>query len=92
MRGRRAAAPLLSLLLLLLFSGCSSLPSWMPLTGKSQPPAEAPKPPASTWAPVLSTRDPIASGTDSSDLLDRVICVVNNDAITMYELDEGELY
>ncbi|HEX7215170.1 MAG TPA: SurA N-terminal domain-containing protein, partial [Methylomirabilota bacterium] len=92
MRGRRAAAPRLSVLLLLLFSGCSSMPSWMPLIGKSEPPAEAPKPPASTSAPLLSTRDPIASGTDSSDLLDRVICVVNNDAITMYELDEAELY
>jgi peptidyl-prolyl cis-trans isomerase SurA len=91
-RGRRATAPLLSLLLLLLFSGCSSLPSWMPLIGKSEPPAEAPTPPASTSAPLLSARDPIANGTDSSDLLDRVICVVNNDAITMYELDEAELY
>jgi hypothetical protein len=64
----------------------------MPLIGKSEPPAEAPKPPASTSAPLLSARDPIANGTDSSDLLDRVICVVNNDAITMYELDEAELY
>ncbi len=68
------------------------MPSWMPLVGRSDPPGEAPKPPASTSAPLLSSRDPIASSVDTNDLLDRVICVVNNDAITMYELDEAELY
>lgn len=68
------------------------MPSWMPFVGRSEPPTEVPKPPASTSAPLLSSRDPIASTVDTNDLLDRVICVVNNDAITMYELDEAELY
>jgi peptidyl-prolyl cis-trans isomerase SurA len=91
-RGRRAVAPLL-LVLLPLLSGCSSMmPSWMPLVGSSEPPAEAPKPPASTSAPLLSARDQTVSALDPNDVLDRVICVVNNDAITMYELDEAELY
>ncbi|HEY7038230.1 MAG TPA: peptidylprolyl isomerase [Methylomirabilota bacterium] len=92
MRGRGAAAPLLVVLLFLL-SGCSSImPSWMPLVGRSEAPAEAPKPPASTSAPLLSARDQMVSTVDPNDVLDRVICVVNNDAITMYELDEAELY
>jgi peptidyl-prolyl cis-trans isomerase SurA len=37
----------------------------------------------------LSSRDQLEV---SPDVLDRVICVVNNDAITQYELDEAELY
>lgn len=89
MSSRRAAA--VSLLLLpLVVSGCS-IPSWVPLVGKSKTaaPAEAPtaQPPAS--APILTSRDQLH---DSDDVVDRVICVVNNDAITQYELDEAELY
>ena len=45
MRGRRAAARLLSILLPLFLAGCSSMPSWMPLVGRSDPPAEAPHQP-----------------------------------------------
>jgi peptidyl-prolyl cis-trans isomerase SurA len=67
------------------------MPSWMPLIGGSDPPAEVPKP-TSASAPMLSTRDQTASVTDGADVLDRVICVVNNDAITLYELDEAEIY
>jgi len=86
---RRVAA--IGLLLIpLAVSGCA-IPSWMPLIGKSKPaaPAEAPRaePPAS--APILTSRDQLL---DSEDVVDRVICVVNNDAITQYELDEAELY
>ena len=93
MSGRRAAAALRLLPPLLLLSGCSSMiPSWMPLIGRSEPPTEAPRPPASTSAPILSSREQLDSAADANDLLDRVICVVNNDAITMYELDEAELY
>jgi peptidyl-prolyl cis-trans isomerase SurA len=75
-------------------AGCSmAIPSWVPLFGRTPVPApaaaEAPKasPPAS--APILTSRDQIES---SPDVVDRVICVVNNDAITQYELDEAELY
>jgi peptidyl-prolyl cis-trans isomerase SurA len=86
----RGAAAVALLLLPLAVSGCS-IPTWMPLLGKSKAPtpAEAPRaqPPAS--APILTSRDQLH---DSEDVVDRVICVVNNDAITQYELDEAELY
>lgn len=89
MRPRGVAAVAL-LLLPLAVSGCS-IPTWMPLIGKSKAatPAEAPsaQPPAS--APILTSRDQLHA---SDDVVDRVICVVNNDAITQYELDEAELY
>jgi peptidyl-prolyl cis-trans isomerase SurA len=71
-----------------------AIPSWVPLFGRSTPAppaaapaAEVPKP--STSAPILTKRDQLET---SPDVLDRVICVVNNDAITQYELDEAELY
>jgi len=78
----------LLVLLPLLVSGCA-MPSWMPLVGRSEPPAEIPKPPPSTPAPMVSSRDRLEN---TEDVLDRVVCVVNNDAITQYELDEAELY
>ena len=80
-------------LLALAITGCSmAIPSWVPLLGSTpKPPAEReaakPSPPAS--APILTSRDQIEA---SPDVVDRVICVVNNDAITQYELDEAELY
>ena len=93
MRARRAAAPVGLALLPLLLAGCSTaIPSWVPLFGRSTgagPAAQAPKPPPSTSAPILSSHDQLET---SPDVLDRVICVVNNDAITQYELDEAELY
>ena len=86
----RRAATVALLLLLLVVSGCS-IPSWVPLVGKSKPaaPAEAPKAQPHASAPILTSRDQLH---DSDDVVDRVICVVNNDAITQYELDEAELY
>ncbi|HUM14157.1 MAG TPA: peptidylprolyl isomerase [Candidatus Nitrosotalea sp.] len=87
MSGRRTVTPLL-LTLALLLSGCS-VPTWMPLIGKSTPPAPVPKPTPSVSAPMVSSRDRLEN---SDDVLDRVVCVVNNDAITQYELDESELY
>ena len=88
MRRRPVAAAAL-LLVPLAVSGCS-IPSWMPLIGKSKPAATAEvpvaTPPAS--APILTSREEIHA---SEDVVDRVICVVNNDAITQYELDEAEI-
>jgi peptidyl-prolyl cis-trans isomerase SurA len=87
----RRVAALALLLLPFAVSGCA-IPSWMPLIGKSKPPgpvAEAPRPQPPASAPILTARDQFH---DSEDVVDRVICVVNNDAITQYELDEAELY
>jgi peptidyl-prolyl cis-trans isomerase SurA len=92
-RGRLVPGARLALLALLPLAtaGCSmAIPSWMPFFGRAKaaaPAAEAPRPPAS--APILSSRDQLET---SPDVIDRVICVVNNDAITQYELDEAELY
>ena len=90
MSPRRAVTVTAVLLLLpLALSGCS-IPTWMPLIGKSKAtPAEEPKASPSASAPILTSRDQLH---DSEDVVDRVICVVNNDAITQYELDEAELY
>jgi peptidyl-prolyl cis-trans isomerase SurA len=69
-----------------------AVPSWVPLFGRSAPPgpaAQAPLPPPPALAPILTSRDQLEV---SPDVVDRVICVVNNDAITQYELDEAELY
>lgn len=91
--GSRAAGVLLLALLPLVTAGCSmSIPSWVPLLGRAKAPgpaAEAPKPAPPASAPILSSRGQLEV---SPDVLDRVICVVNNDAITQYELDEAELY
>ena len=81
-------------LLALSMAGCS-MPSWMPLVGrpKAEPnvPPMATRPEAPKVAPLLpgATRERF-TGTDG--VVDRVICVVNNDAITQYELEEAEAY
>jgi peptidyl-prolyl cis-trans isomerase SurA len=93
--GSRARRGLCLLALLsLLSAGCSAaIPSWVPLFGRAKaapaPAAEVPKPSPPASAPILTSRDQIEP---SPDVVDRVICVVNNDAITQYELDEAELY
>jgi peptidyl-prolyl cis-trans isomerase SurA len=85
----------------LLTSGCSSMmptvPSWVPWLGKSSPePATAP-PPSAASTPVGEKMETAKPGdvrmrpfeeTDDA-LSDRVIAVVNNDAITLAELQES---
>jgi peptidyl-prolyl cis-trans isomerase SurA len=80
---------------LLTLGGCS-IPTWMPLIGKQKPArgdapaaAKAPEPfkPAGTTLLALKRELP-----DGQDVMDRVICVVNNDAITLYELVEAEAH
>jgi peptidyl-prolyl cis-trans isomerase SurA len=80
----------LLLLAVLALAGCS-IPSWVPLIGKAKPaPAgslEPAPPPAPASAPILTPR---AELSPSDEVVDRIIVVVNNDAITLYELDEAE--
>ncbi len=93
MRPLSAAVGLL--LVSLLAAGCS-IPSWVPLVGKSKPDPNAkqvakapePAPVAPTAPPLLGTKHESLVSLDG--VLDRVICVVNNDAITLYELEEAE--
>jgi peptidyl-prolyl cis-trans isomerase SurA len=74
----------------LALSGCS-VPTWMPLVGKTKAPEPSPPPPPPSEfrAPILSRPAP---PTDAESIVDRVICVVNSDAVTLYELDEAEAY
>jgi peptidyl-prolyl cis-trans isomerase SurA len=71
-------------------AGCS-VPSWVPLAGKTKgpEPAPAPPPPMESRAPLLSRP---ALPPDSEAVVDRVICVINSDAVTLYELDEAEAF
>jgi peptidyl-prolyl cis-trans isomerase SurA len=93
-RPRRGS--LLGLLLLagLALAGCS-IPSWVPLVGSSKPLGRdaAPSLPArQATAPLISVTPAAGTTLDPDSVLDRVICVVNNDAITLFELDEAEAY
>ena len=74
--------------LALALASCSA-PSWMPLVGKAKAPEppEPPPPPHEVRAPILSRP---AAPPDAEGVVDRVICVVNSDAVTLYELEEGE--
>jgi len=71
----------------LALAGCS-IPQWMPLIGEKPTPDEPPKAaPATSAVPVrLST-----AGTTAPDerVTDRVLAIVNNDAITLSELQEA---
>jgi peptidyl-prolyl cis-trans isomerase SurA len=87
------AAPRLAVLaaaVALALSGCAA-PSWIPFVGKAKPPAPPPAgpPPSEVRAPILSRPSLPA---DSESVVDRVICVVNSDAVTLYELEEAEAY
>jgi len=84
---------------MMLLEGCSVFalppaPEWVPLVGRPEqgkvpnaPPVPAAKQPT---APLISVGQ--AAPVDPDTILDRVICVVNNDAITLFELDEAEAY
>jgi peptidyl-prolyl cis-trans isomerase SurA len=83
----------------LTLGGCG-VPSWVPLVGQAKavpnvPPGwtparpEQPEPPAR--APLLPGA-PAARAPQSDEIVDRVITVVNNDAVTLFQLDEAEAY
>ena len=85
-----AARLALAVAVALALSGCSA-PSWMPFAGQAkapEPPPPAP-PPHEVRAPILSR---LAQLPDAHAVVDRVVCVVNSDAVTLYELEEGEAY
>lgn len=87
---RRWARLAFAVLFTVAAAGCS-VPSWVPLAGKTKgpEPAPAPPPPMESRAPLLSRP---ALPPDSEAVVDRVICVINSDAVTLYELDEAEAF
>lgn len=95
MRGAARATVVLGVGLVL--GGCGILPAvgvptWVPLIGRSNStklaPASRVEPPR--MAPMLSRG--VAPDGDQPPPVDRVVCVVNNDAITLYELEEYEAH
>ena len=82
-------------LLALMLGGCA-MPSWMPLVGKKKvtgPPVRQVTPGAELLpAPVVGqpTVRPVEPETDET-VADRIVAVVNNDAITLAELQESVL-
>jgi peptidyl-prolyl cis-trans isomerase SurA len=99
---RPLLATLVASMLGLAVAGCA-IPAWVPLIGKEKsPPAEAPRDAepsrsaAKTRAPSEPQETPSASKPeplpDSGEVMDRVVCVVDNDAITLFELDEAEAH
>jgi peptidyl-prolyl cis-trans isomerase SurA len=83
-------------LLAALLGGCA-VPSWVPWLGKrkpSEPAAQAPAPPPPTRPPRVVAPAAPAGGRDAAadseeGVVDRIIAVVNNDAITLAELQES---
>ena len=79
-----------SLLLTFALGGCTIpqwdpawVPSWVPLLG-DRGTAPPPRPPA---PPRVVERAPV--GADDEEVMERVVAVVNNDAITLGELEEA---
>lgn len=79
---------LIPALVALLTAGCA-IPTWVPILGKkgSDPQAARMRPPAER---PEGTSTPAAKTTSENDesIVDRVVAVVNNDAITLAELQE----
>jgi peptidyl-prolyl cis-trans isomerase SurA len=90
-RGRRLTVVVLAALASSV-AGCA-IPAWVPLIGQDKPvaggPAFGPETPRNLAATLLAAKRERLP--DSEDVMDRVICVVNNDAITLYELEEAEV-
>ncbi|HXJ78491.1 MAG TPA: peptidylprolyl isomerase [Candidatus Methylomirabilis sp.] len=104
MANRLLVAPLIVVALGLTISGCS-IPAWVPLIGSEktssdgatngavEPPQPAAKtPPKPSEPPATSAIAKAEPLPDSSEVMDRVVCVVDNDAITLYELEEVEAH
>ncbi len=81
MRGRW-----LAFVLALALGGCA-LPGWVPYFGKKKPEPEVARP--ATPAPETAPATPRPRPVDRDDVADRVVAVVNNDAITLGELQEN---
>jgi parvulin-like peptidyl-prolyl isomerase len=98
----RRAAPRASLaLLVVLVAGCAmpTMPGWVPLVGKKKdkdavvaaPPARRTVGPGSETLPAPVIGEPVNKpvAPEAETVTDRIVAVVNNDAITLAELQES---
>jgi peptidyl-prolyl cis-trans isomerase SurA len=84
---RRALA--LASILTLALGGCA-MPSWVPFVGGgSTKPPEPAKPLAATSPVPLRPNAPANPATPDASVTDRVLAIVNNDAITLSDLQEA---
>lgn len=85
-RGNRVARLAVAAVLL---AGCS-MPAWVPFFGKGggEPPPEGTGT-APARAPILARSAAIG---EEDEIVDKVLCVVNNDAITEFDVAEAEAY
>jgi peptidyl-prolyl cis-trans isomerase SurA len=72
----------------LVLGGCS-VPRWVPFIGEKPPSPEPAKPPAASPAPLRLTAGDRPAAPPDESVTDRVLAVVNNDAITLSELQEA---
>jgi peptidyl-prolyl cis-trans isomerase SurA len=75
-------------LLALALAGCS-VPQWMPLIGEKPIKDEPPKAAPATSAVPVRLGTSAAPSTPDDRVTDRVLAIVNNDAITLSELQEA---
>jgi peptidyl-prolyl cis-trans isomerase SurA len=85
----RAPAFFTALLCAILFGGCA-MPTWVPWLGK-KPAGQgaAPAPATTAEAPAETAVERVRAVPTSDDVTDRIVAVVNNDAITLGELLES---
>jgi peptidyl-prolyl cis-trans isomerase SurA len=85
---RRGTSAILVAAVAVSLAGCS-IPAWVPYFGRggdaAGPPPGGPPP----RAPILARS--VALG-EQDEIVDRVICVVNNDAITQFDVAEAEAF
>ena len=77
-------------LLLLALGGCA-VPQWVPFLGETPPKATEPTATAPAAAPPPASSPAVPRNVAPADqsVTDRVLAVVNNDAITLFELQEA---
>ncbi len=88
---RPVGALALAVLATVVLGGCAMIPSWVPWIGNPKGaavPAPAPRP-RLVETPMPSTVDRGLSRSGGDDVTDRIVAVVNNDAITLGELQES---
>jgi peptidyl-prolyl cis-trans isomerase SurA len=91
-RGRGLPSAVLAAALAAILGGCSIpawVPAWVPYFGKGGGPMGPPEAGPPPRAPILARS--VALG-EQDEVVDRVICVVNNDAITQFDIAEAEAF